>query len=293
MHFAAQPPAVSVDLHTFDHLLDCSGLPENPALLHDDTRRAAALEALTLYTGELLAGLVVADSSEFNRWRIVQQETRHRRVLQLLQALGDHALRQGDFAQAAQWAQRELSLEPWREAAHRRLLLALALENRTDAALRHWAECRHILAAELGVEPSRETLDLVAQIRSGQVSAAAVAGVVSAPQSGPLPPCPYRGLLTFTSADAPLFFGRQSFVARLVAATARQPLVAVVGPSGVGKSSVVFAGLLPALARQAQVDATPATRPVELVVRPGALAFPGLGLRAHPGRPTPPPWRRA
>jgi WD40 repeat protein/DNA-binding SARP family transcriptional activator len=272
VHFEAQPPAVSVDLHTFDHLLIGSGLPENPALLHDEKRRAAALEALNLYTGELLAGLVVADSSEFNRWRIVQQETRHRRVLQLLQALGDHALRQGDFAQAAQWAQRELSLEPWREAAHRRLLLALALDNRADGALRQWAACRRILAAELGVEPSLETRDLVAQIRSGQVSSASVAGVIAVPQSGPLPPCPYRGLLTFNSADAPLFFGRQSFVDRLVAAAAKQPLVAVVGPSGVGKSSAVFAGLLPELARQAQVT-TPATQRVEIVVRPGALPF--------------------
>ncbi len=69
VHFEAQPPAVSVDLHTFDHGLNVSGLPENPALLHDEKRRAAALEALNLYTGELLAGLVVADSSEFNRWR--------------------------------------------------------------------------------------------------------------------------------------------------------------------------------------------------------------------------------
>ena len=113
-----------------------------------------------------------------------------------------------------------------------------------------------------------------------------MAGVVSAPQSGPLPPCPYRGLLTFTSADALLFFGRQSFVARLLAATASQPLVAVVGPSGVGKSSVVFAGLLPALARQAQVYATPAMRAVELVVRPGARPFLALASAliqaAHP-----------
>ena len=253
--------------------MNVSGLPENPALLHDEKRRAAALEALNLYTGELLAGLVVADSSESNRWRIVQQETRHRRVLQLLQALGDHALHQGDFAQAAQWAQRELSLEPWREAPTADFcwlwpwrtgptLLCVIGQSVATYWPPIWAS-----------NPAGRRLISWTRFAQARSQPRPWPGVVSAPQSGPLPPCPYRGLLTFTSADAPLFFGRRSFVARLLAATASQPLVAVVGPSGVGKSSVVFAGLLPALARQAQMNAIPTTHPVELVVRPGALPF--------------------
>jgi len=64
-------------------------------------------------------------------------------------------------------------------------------------------------------------------------------------------PCPYRGLLAFREEDAPLFFGRKAFAKRLVEAVEQHALVAVmVGPSGSGKSSVVFAGLLPRL-RQA------------------------------------------
>jgi WD40 repeat protein/DNA-binding SARP family transcriptional activator len=58
---------------------------------------------------------------------------------------------------------------------------------------------------------------------------------------------PYKGLRAFGEADAPDFFGRQSEVDDLVAAVVDNRLVGVVGPSGSGKSSLVRAGLLPAL----------------------------------------------
>jgi WD40 repeat protein len=64
---------------------------------------------------------------------------------------------------------------------------------------------------------------------------------------GGVPPCPYRGLFAFGEEDADLFFGREQFTQSLVTATKRKPLVAVVGSSGSGKSSVVFAGLVPQL----------------------------------------------
>ena len=60
--------------------------------------------------------------------------------------------------------------------------------------------------------------------------------------------CPYKGLATFDAEDAEYFFGRERLVAELVARLVGAPLLAVVGPSGSGKSSVVRAGLLPALA---------------------------------------------
>ncbi|HET8755843.1 MAG TPA: BTAD domain-containing putative transcriptional regulator [Solirubrobacteraceae bacterium] len=60
--------------------------------------------------------------------------------------------------------------------------------------------------------------------------------------------CPFKGLASFEAADAPYFFGRERLVAELVARLVGAPLLAVVGPSGSGKSSVVRAGLLPALA---------------------------------------------
>jgi formylglycine-generating enzyme required for sulfatase activity len=60
-------------------------------------------------------------------------------------------------------------------------------------------------------------------------------------------PCPYLGLNAFREADAPWFFGRELFVDALVRAVDACPVVAVIGPSGSGKSSVVQAGLFPVL----------------------------------------------
>jgi WD40 repeat protein/serine/threonine protein kinase/DNA-binding SARP family transcriptional activator len=58
---------------------------------------------------------------------------------------------------------------------------------------------------------------------------------------------PYKGLEAFGETDADDFYGRDSLVDELVAALGEHRLVAVVGPSGIGKSSVVKAGLVPAL----------------------------------------------
>ncbi|WP_444980484.1 nSTAND1 domain-containing NTPase [Microseira wollei] len=66
-------------------------------------------------------------------------------------------------------------------------------------------------------------------------------------QLGGIPPCPYRGLFAFQEEDARLFFGRETFTQQLVKAVNTKKLVAVIGPSGSGKSSVVFAGLIPHL----------------------------------------------
>ncbi|MCZ7627460.1 MAG: protein kinase [Candidatus Methylomirabilis sp.] len=67
------------------------------------------------------------------------------------------------------------------------------------------------------------------------------------------PENPYKGLRAFDEADAGDFFGREALVDRLVQRMAESgPMVrflAVVGPSGSGKSSVVKAGLVPALRR--------------------------------------------
>ena len=62
--------------------------------------------------------------------------------------------------------------------------------------------------------------------------------------------CPYRGLFAFQEADAPFFYGREAFAQTLFAAIAHQSLIAVIGASGSGKSSVVFAGLLPLVRQQ-------------------------------------------
>ncbi|MFJ6938800.1 ATP-binding protein [Streptomyces sp. NPDC101132] len=86
-----------------------------------------------------------------------------------------------------------------------------------------------------------------------------------------LPPCPYRGLQAFTAADARdgVFVGREREVERLREMVKSQPFILVTGPSGVGKSSLVAAGLQPALAADGWSVAAfrPGPAPYEAVAR--------------------------
>jgi WD40 repeat protein/serine/threonine protein kinase len=71
---------------------------------------------------------------------------------------------------------------------------------------------------------------------------------VTGDDTTPLPePRPYLGLVSFTSDDAHLYFGREREVEECANRLRLQPLLVVVGPSGAGKSSFVHAGLVPAL----------------------------------------------
>ena len=76
---------------------------------------------------------------------------------------------------------------------------------------------------------------------------------------------PYRGLFAFREEDAEFFFGREDFTNTLVKTVHHQPLVAVIGSSGSGKSSVVFAGLVKHLRDTNNwhiVDFRPGSRPL-------------------------------
>jgi serine/threonine protein kinase len=94
--------------------------------------------------------------------------------------------------------------------------------------------------------------------------------------------CPYPGLQSFQEADAERFFGRQAQVSRVLERIQAHPLIAIVGPSGVGKSSFIRAGVIPALKRDSAWDT--------IVVRPGRAPLatlanavvPLLGQRQDP-----------
>jgi len=64
--------------------------------------------------------------------------------------------------------------------------------------------------------------------------------------------CPFRGLEVFREEDAHFFFGRDNVVQQLRDYLQDHRFLAVIGPSGSGKSSVVQAGLIPALKRRGQ-----------------------------------------
>jgi|GEM_PF-1645381 len=58
---------------------------------------------------------------------------------------------------------------------------------------------------------------------------------------------PYLGLKTFDEAHARFFYGREALIDTLVERVKQTAFLTVIGPSGSGKSSVVRAGLIPAL----------------------------------------------
>ncbi len=82
---------------------------------------------------------------------------------------------------------------------------------------------------------------------------------------------PYKGLRAFQEADALDFYGRDGLTGQLIAQLRDSRFLAVVGPSGSGKSSVVKAGVIPALRQRAIEDSdkwfvaemTPGTHPLE------------------------------
>jgi DNA-binding winged helix-turn-helix (wHTH) protein/WD40 repeat protein len=87
------------------------------------------------------------------------------------------------------------------------------------------------------------------------------------PQSG-TERVPYPGLSAFTEADADVFFGRDAEIAAMWRRIAGHRLLAVVGPSGVGKSSFVRAGVIPtAPVGWRHLICTPGDRPLMAIAR--------------------------
>jgi basic membrane lipoprotein Med (substrate-binding protein (PBP1-ABC) superfamily) len=160
---------------------------------------------------------------------------------------------------------------PLREPLWGHRMLALHRSGRSADALRAYEELRRTLADELGVDPSAELRRLHERILLQDPRLQLPSG------KGVRPPGternPYKGLRAFTVEDADDFFGREELVRDLVEVLGEpgRRLVSVVGPSGSGKSSVVRAGLLPALRRGA-VPGSARWRTVTLLPGPDPFA---------------------
>ncbi len=145
---------------------------------------------------------------------------------------------------------RALAKEPGQRYASCRELAQAALAVTVDEASRLLAEVASRAAA------GRSDLSEVEAELAGKVTDLQLVREQARALSGPATParvaaqglCPFKGLASFEPVDADYFFGRERLVAELVARLVGAGFLGIVGPSGSGKSSVLRAGLLPALA---------------------------------------------
>jgi DNA-binding SARP family transcriptional activator len=212
--------------------------------------RAEQIEAaVALYQVEFLQGFYIRGAPGFDGWATQERERLHLAVVDAFYRQVDRDLAGGAFRAGIEHALRLLALDPLLEAAHRQMMLLLVASGQRSAALAQYETCREVLAEELGAEPSpeiRETYELL--LKGERLPGIPLAPAARAREPRPVGECPYRGLAAFREQDAPFFFGREAFTERLHQAVQERPLVAVIiGSSGSGKSSAVFAGLLPRL----------------------------------------------
>jgi DNA-binding SARP family transcriptional activator/predicted ATPase len=187
-------------------------------------------QAAGLYRGDLLSGFNL-DSLPFQEWLTMEREHLHRQAMEILYQLAACHSQRGEYKQAQHYAHRQLMLEPWREEAHRQLMVALALSGQRSAALAQYEACRRTLSEELGVEPEKETLFLYERIRDGNL------------QASQMPP---------HNLPAPLtrFVGRESELNQ-IAEQLNDPdtrLLTLVGPGGAGKTRLALAAARQAVA---------------------------------------------
>jgi DNA-binding SARP family transcriptional activator len=169
--------------------------------------------AVALYRGPFLEGLSINDSPAFEEWMLLKGEELHRSMLAVLDRLTVFQMRAGETGQAARWARKQLELEPYREQAHRQLMMALALGGERSAALAHYEACRRLLAEELGCQPEDETQAMVAQIRDGVLTLSRHSPVTLAESHRPGPSTARSGGAAIGPGTA--FVSRQDELAKL------------------------------------------------------------------------------
>lgn len=129
-------------------------------------------QAVDLYRGDFLAGLVLPDAAPFEEWALLRREELHRHMLDALAGLAARYEQAGDYTALCRHARRQLELEPWHEPAHRQLMRGLAMAGDRGAALVQYEACRQVLADELGVEPEVATRALYERLKSGDLAPA-------------------------------------------------------------------------------------------------------------------------
>jgi WD40 repeat protein/DNA-binding SARP family transcriptional activator len=179
-----------------------------------------------------------------------------------------------------------VAAQPLRERIRGQLMLALYRSDRQAEALQVYRDTHRMFGEELGLDPSPELQRLeravLAQDPSLDLRAGSTTAVAEPPARGEPP---YRGLEYFDVENAAWFFGRERLTAHLVERVRATRLLAVVGASGSGKSSLVRAGLVAGRNRDGPEPRrglliTPTANPLEALASGLAAARRSLGSTA-------------
>lgn len=135
----------------------------------------ATSAALMPYAGELLAGY-------YDDWIAADRERYRSLYVGALLRLIAHHRDQGAYAAAIDAAGRLLRTDPANELAHRQLMLCHAALGDRAAALLQFEKCRQALEEELGVAPSKDTLQLLAAIQAPAPQGSVAARLINLPR---------------------------------------------------------------------------------------------------------------
>jgi WD40 repeat protein/DNA-binding SARP family transcriptional activator len=232
--YVLAPVPDQVDLDRFERLA-----AEGRDLLERGDARAARERlrgALALWRGSALADFSYEPFAESEIARL--EEAR----LAALEDRIDADLALGSDGALISELESLIASHPLQERMRGQLMRALYRAGRQADALAVYRQTRERLREELGLEPSRMLQDLERSILEQDPSLD-----VGRPRASSVGVCPFKGLAFFDRADAEYFFGRERLVTELVARLAESTLAGILGPSGIGKSSLLRAGLLPAL----------------------------------------------
>jgi predicted ATPase/DNA-binding SARP family transcriptional activator len=189
------------------------------------------MEAMAgLDTGRFLEGFCLSDSQAFEEWATLQREYLQRQIVEALAYLVEYYRRRGDMGRAILAAHRQVQLEPWREETHRQLMWLLALGGQRSAALAQYGVCQRLLAAELAVQPTKETTALYEEIRDRSS--------LRIERSFQPAPSPRHNL---PPSSTP-FVGRDEELADLADLMSDPDcrLVTLIGPGGIGKTRLAL-----------------------------------------------------
>jgi basic membrane lipoprotein Med (substrate-binding protein (PBP1-ABC) superfamily)/tetratricopeptide (TPR) repeat protein len=255
---------LTIDPQRVDFLRFEQGLAEARRLIDNDadTALAALDESIQLWRGDALADFAY---ETFARAEIDRLDELR---LEALELRFDARLQLGHTAELIGEMETLSRQNPYRERPVAQLMTALYRAGRQTEALRAFERHRRALSEELGIEPSPELRRLEEQILLHDdrlMHTSRTKGQASEASN------PYKGLHAFQEADAANFYGRERLLAEMLRRLGRgDRLLALVGPSGSGKSSVVRAGLIPAV-RKGAVAGTAEWLIAQMV--PGAHPF--------------------